>query len=93
MLELTQMKITYAHQKLAQLGSTQIMAGKMQERVSLSAVIRAIAARMFLAIMERVIAMMILNVQVHISVVLTTVKTVQEVWTVAPLHATMTLTV
>ena len=61
-LKLTHMKITYAHQKLAQLGSTQIMAGKMRERVSLSAVIKAIAARMFLAIMERVTAMMILNV-------------------------------
>ena len=69
------------------------MGGKMREKVSLSAVIKAIAARMFLAIMERVTAMMILNVQVNMYVVLTTAKMVQEVSTVAPLPATMTLTV
>ena len=87
------MKKANAHQKLAQLGSTIIMAGKMRERVSLSAVIKAIAAGMFLAIMERVTAMMILNVQVNMYVVPTTAKMVQEVSTVAPLPATMTLTV
>ena len=85
--------ITYAHQKLAQLGNTLIMAGKMRKRVSLSPVIKAIAARKFLAIMERVTAMMILNVQVNMYVVPTTAKMVQEVSTVAPLPATMTLTV
>ena len=69
------------------------MAGKMRERVSLSAVIKAIAARMFLAIMERVTAMMILNVQDNLFVVLTIVKMVHEDLTVALLPATMTLTV
>ena len=88
-----QREITNAHQKLAQLGSTQIMAGKMRERVSLSAVIRAIAARMFLATMEREAVMMILNVQDNMFVVLTTVKMVHEDLTVALLPASMTLTV
>ena len=85
----TPLKITYAHQKLAQHGSTLIMDGTMLERGSLSAVIRAIAAKICLAKKEKVTVMMMLNVQVHISVVLTTVEMVQEVWTVAPLHATM----
>ena len=61
----------------------------MPEGDSLLVVTLAIAVQMYHANTERATVMMMLNVQVHISVVLTTVKTVQEVWTVAPLHATM----
>ena len=51
----------------------------MRETVSSSAVIKAIAARMFRATMEKVTVIMILNVQVKVYVVLTTAKRVQEV--------------
>ena len=66
---LIQQEVTYAHQILAQYGSTLIMAGKMRERVSLSAVTKAIAARTCLAKMERETVMMILNVQDNMFVV------------------------
>ena len=65
----------------------------MLERESSLTVTKAIAARTFLATMERETVMMILNVQDNLFVVLTTVKMVHEDLTVALLPATMTLTV
>ena len=67
--------------------------GWMPEGDSLLVVTIAIAVQMYHANTERATVTMMLNVQVYMFVVLTTAKMVQEESTVAPLPATMTVTV
>ena len=65
----------------------------MLERDSSLIVTIAIAVQMYHAITERATVILMLNVPANLFVEPTTAKMVQEVSTVAPLHATMIQTV